>query len=123
MNDSGISELLTRWGLVQDGGCDLIIADLPLPEWFQKRSPNFPTYQENKETFLKKAAAYSGVRYMNLQCLADFADDSSFFDATHPKNNAAKSRSRQLRKRWQHDGPDLTHPSETSPAEMSVFRD
>ena len=71
--------------LVRDilsSGQQVVLVDLPIPQWHAARSPYFAYYQKRKQSILQAFADKPGFHYLNMQ---DLNNDPDFSDEVHPK--------------------------------------
>jgi hypothetical protein len=68
-------------------GARVVVVDLPVPEWHQKRSPYLHSYAERRFALLDAWQDNPAVRYIDM---TDIDSDSDFSDEVHPKPRITK---------------------------------
>lgn len=102
-SESGFDEILAMCRLVEERGGFLILVDVPLAEWHIELSPVHDVFDQRKMVCLEEALKYPNVRYINLQEIPRFSDDSRFLDGMHPCEEVTETWSLALREYWPFD--------------------
>ncbi len=76
-------------------GADVLLVDLPLPNWHATRTPYLKSYYRQLQSVVDTFQGKPGFRFARLNGLSD---DSDFSDEVHPKPLVSPEWSRQLAK-------------------------
>ncbi|RJP16095.1 MAG: hypothetical protein C4520_18950 [Candidatus Abyssobacteria bacterium SURF_5] len=94
---SEFNELLAICDLIESGGGELVLIDMPLPRWHQEASLFHFEYQQRKQPFLEEALQYQCVKYIDMIDDPDLSDEMNYRDATHACGPAQEMWSRVLK--------------------------
>jgi hypothetical protein len=68
-------------------GARVVVVDLPVPRWHEKRSPYLRSYAERRSALLEAWQDSPAVKYLDM---TDIDSDSDFSDEVHPKPRITK---------------------------------
>jgi hypothetical protein len=95
-------------------GARVVVLDLPVPEWHQKRSPYLHSYAERRLALLDAWQNNPAISYIDM---TDINSDADFSDEVHPKPRVTKVWARRVVNALQDSntagarGPDRTRNS------------
>lgn len=77
----------------EKNGGNLMVVDMPAPQWMQEMSPNFLDYQKRKLRVIQNIEKSKHIKYLNFQ---NMNDSFGFYDSGHPKYSYAIKISKRL---------------------------
>jgi hypothetical protein len=100
MGPAGPSALREQFAVLQQicqqilaAGSKLLLVDLPLPKWHERRSPYESYYKHERTRLLKRWTGQSGFSFLDM---TDMDRDADFSDEVHPRPHVTISWARRL---------------------------